>query len=59
MFADADLIGIPYRLVIGEKSLKDHQLEYKARDEQDSQSIDLSKAADFISKLVNDSRHNS
>jgi len=31
MFADADLIGIPHRIVVGEKSLEKGQIEYKSR----------------------------
>ena len=31
MFADADLIGIPHRIVIGDKSLANQQFEYKHR----------------------------
>ena len=31
MFADADLIGIPHRVVIGDKSLATQQFEYKHR----------------------------
>ena len=31
MFADADLIGIPHRVVIGDKSLATSQIEYKNR----------------------------
>lgn len=31
MFADAELIGIPHIITIGEKSLKDGQIEYKDR----------------------------
>lgn len=31
MFADADLIGIPHRIVIGEKGLANNQFEYKQR----------------------------
>lgn len=30
-FADSDLIGIPYRIVVSEKNLKDNVLEIKAR----------------------------
>jgi prolyl-tRNA synthetase len=33
MFADADLIGIPHRIVIGDKSLANQQFEYKHRRE--------------------------
>jgi prolyl-tRNA synthetase len=29
MFADMELIGIPHRMVIGERGLKEGQLEYK------------------------------
>ncbi|UCV15808.1 proline--tRNA ligase [Quatrionicoccus australiensis] len=31
MFADMELIGIPHRVVIGERGLKDSQVEYKGR----------------------------
>ncbi len=31
MFADMELIGIPHRIVIGERGLKEGQLEYKGR----------------------------
>ena len=31
MFADADLIGIPHRIVIGDKALANNQFEYKQR----------------------------
>ncbi|HEY9034274.1 MAG TPA: proline--tRNA ligase [Pseudomonadales bacterium] len=42
MFADSDLIGIPHRFVIGEKSLANGQLEYKARaaDSADTIAVD-------------------
>jgi len=32
-FADADLIGIPYRLVVSEKTLKNDNVEIKKRNE--------------------------
>jgi prolyl-tRNA synthetase len=31
MFADMELIGIPHRIVIGERGLNDGKLEYKSR----------------------------
>jgi prolyl-tRNA synthetase len=40
-FADADLIGCPHRLVIGEKGLKNGELEYKARSCEQSDAIPL------------------
>lgn len=39
MFADMELIGIPHRVVIGERGLKDGQLEYKGRRETDATMI--------------------
>jgi prolyl-tRNA synthetase len=33
MFADLELIGIPHRVTIGERGLKDGKVEYQARRE--------------------------
>jgi prolyl-tRNA synthetase len=38
-FADADLMGIPHRLVISQRTLEKGSLEYKKRDEADSKFI--------------------
>jgi prolyl-tRNA synthetase len=38
-FADADLIGLPYRVVISDKSLEKGGLEFKKRNEEDSSII--------------------
>lgn len=37
MFSDMDLIGIPHRLVIGDRSLEQGQIEYKHRREEESE----------------------
>jgi len=47
-FADAELIGIPHRVVIGEKSLEKGKFEYRSRSESDNQEIDVDKLLDFI-----------
>ena len=39
MFADMELIGIPHRVVIGERGLKEGQLEYKGRQEAEATMI--------------------
>ena len=39
MFADADLIGIPHRVVIGERGLDAGNFEYKHRGDEDSRDI--------------------
>jgi len=36
MFADIELIGIPHRIVIGERSLQNAEVEYRARGDSDN-----------------------
>ena len=48
MFADMDLIGIPHRLVIGERGLKDGLVEYKSRRAEAAENIPLAEATGFI-----------
>ncbi|GAB4355496.1 MAG: proline--tRNA ligase [Immundisolibacter sp.] len=52
MFADMDLIGIPHRLVIGERGLKDGLVEYKARRADAAENIPLVEATGFIRKAL-------
>jgi prolyl-tRNA synthetase len=40
-FADADLMGIPYRVVVSEKTLANDQYEIKARTEAEAQFLNL------------------
>lgn len=47
-FADMELIGIPHRLVIGDRALADNQVEYKGRQDADSLLLDRSEAVDNI-----------
>jgi len=47
-FADMELIGIPHRLVISERSLEQNKLEYKHRTDSDSQDILLDDALEFL-----------
>ncbi len=42
-FADADLIGIPFRLVVSEKTLKEEGAEIKKRDEDKAKIVPLRK----------------
>ncbi|MEQ1600187.1 MAG: proline--tRNA ligase [Methylophilaceae bacterium] len=48
MFADLELIGIPHRIVVGERGLKENQVEYQARTESTAQTVSLN---DIVSKL--------
>jgi prolyl-tRNA synthetase len=51
-FKDADLLGIPLRVVIGDRGLKQGQLEMKWRWEKDAQMIALDGAAEKLVELV-------
>jgi prolyl-tRNA synthetase len=53
MFADLELIGIPHRIVIGERGLKDGMLEYKERAaDAEAQQLPLQDIVKFVqSKL--------
>jgi prolyl-tRNA synthetase len=48
MFADAELIGIPHRIVIGDRGLKNGVAEYKSRKEDDTHDIPLDKIIGII-----------
>jgi prolyl-tRNA synthetase len=48
-FNDADLIGCPIRLTVGEKALKEGMVESKPRKEKDNHLIDLSSLARLTS----------
>jgi prolyl-tRNA synthetase len=52
MFAEADLMGIPHRLVIGERGLAEGNVEYKARVEADAKSIPLVSVVEFVQKVA-------
>ncbi|MBN1823628.1 MAG: proline--tRNA ligase [Endomicrobiales bacterium] len=53
-FKDMDLIGIPWRITIGDKNLKNGKVEIKARWQKNSESqlVDAAEAAREIKKLV-------
>ena len=52
MFAESDLIGIPNRLVIGEKSLNENKVEFKSRSESNSEMINISDLIQFIKSKI-------
>ena len=47
-FADWELIGVPHRVVIGERGLKDGKLEYQGRRETAATPVAMSDMAAFI-----------
>ncbi|MEW8506006.1 MAG: proline--tRNA ligase [Candidatus Thiodiazotropha sp.] len=49
MFADMELIGIPHRIVVGERSLDEDKVEYRGRKETENSFIPLDEIVAFIS----------
>ncbi len=49
MFADMELIGIPHRVVVGERSLDKGQIEYRGRTESDNSMIEIDNLLPFLS----------
>lgn len=51
MFADADLLGVPIRVVVSPRNLKENKLEISTRDKSVKESIDLEEGLAFIKDL--------
>ena len=52
MFADMELIGVPHRVVIGERGLKDGQIEYKGRRDAQARNLPLPEAINSIKSML-------
>ena len=52
MFADAELLGIPHTLVIGDRSLDNGVIEYKNRQSGEKQEIKIEDAVAFIKEKL-------
>jgi prolyl-tRNA synthetase len=52
MFADWELIGVPYRVVIGERGLKEGHLEFQARTDVEASAIPVGDVAKKVADLV-------
>jgi len=51
-FADMELIGIPHRLVIGERGLADNKIEYKGRRDSEATEIALNDVTSFVQQNI-------
>ena len=49
--SDMDLIGIPHRVIVGEKGIDKGSVEYKHRRDSDNQDIAIDDLIDFLLKL--------
>jgi prolyl-tRNA synthetase len=52
MFADLELIGIPHRITVGERGLKDGNVEYQARTDASARAIGLQSVPNLLESLV-------
>ncbi|MAH74139.1 MAG: proline--tRNA ligase [Cellvibrionales bacterium TMED49] len=53
MLSDVELIGIPHRLVIGERGLNNGQVEYRHRSRDDNEPLAIGTVLSFIKQQVN------
>lgn len=51
-FADMELIGIPHRIVIGDRGLDNGMLEYKNRSASDNEDVAIDGIVDFIQQQL-------
>ena len=53
MLADTDLMGIPHRIVVGDRGLEKGTVEYKGRRDENSQDINIRHLQEFLSSRMN------
>ncbi len=54
MFSDADLLGIPFRVVVSPKSIADGKVEFRLRSCRDTELIPVEDAAQILTQRVQD-----
>ena len=52
MFADMELIGVPHRVVIGDRGLKVGQIEYKGRRDAEARTLPLTDAETSLKSMI-------
>ena len=53
MFSDMELIGIPHRIVLGDKGLDNGMVEYRARTDSDNQDIPIEQIIQHLKTNIN------
>ena len=51
MFADADLLGVPIRVLVSPRNLKENQIEISTRDKKVNICVDVTEATNSIVDL--------
>ena len=54
MFADADLLGVPIRVVVSPRNLQEGKLEISTRDKSVKEMVDIADGLEYIIKLKED-----
>ncbi len=52
MFADHDIMGIPHRIVVGDRGLKEGNIEYKGRRDADSLQVPIDNLINFLKDKI-------
>ena len=52
LFADHELIGIPHRIVVSDRGLRQNEVEYKGRHEQEAQQVQMENILEFLKDRI-------
>lgn len=52
MFADADLLGVPIRIIVSPRNLKENKIEISTRDKSVKASVDVAECVDYVLELI-------
>ena len=52
MFSDADLLGVPFRVIVSPKTLANGMVEFRTRASRDSEMIPVGEAAEVLAQRV-------
>jgi len=56
MLADSELIGIPFRIVIGEKTLTNNEVEFYTRKTRITENISITDLIDLTTKIISNAK---
>jgi prolyl-tRNA synthetase len=51
MFADADLLGVPIRVVVSPRNLQEGKLEITTRDKSVKETVDVAEGVEYLLAL--------
>ena len=54
MFSDADLLGVPVRVIVSPRNLKEGVCEIVTRDKEISMKVELDKVIDTVKGIIED-----